>query len=119
MNPNRMTEWLDTETRAILCGEPPVKLAPSTAEGQDLVINEIFYHPPEDRRGEFIELHNRGGETIDLSGFRFDKGIDYTFEEGVELAPGGYLVVAEDPASLAGTHGYAGALSQQPRFAGQ
>ena len=41
----------------------------------DIVINEIYYHPPERRRGEFLELHNRGLATIDLSGFRFTKGI--------------------------------------------
>ncbi len=63
----------------------------------DLVINEIFYNPPEDRDGEFIELFNRGNAAIDLSGFRFSKGIEYTFEPGTSLASRGYLVLAEDP----------------------
>ena len=64
---------------------------------EDLVINELFYNPPEDRPGEFVELYNRGAEAIDLSGFRFRKGIDYTFEPGASIAAGAYLVIAEDP----------------------
>ncbi len=62
----------------------------------EVVINEIFYHPPLDRRGEFIELFNRGKAAIDLSGFRFDRGITYAFAEGSAIEAGGYLVIAED-----------------------
>jgi hypothetical protein len=84
----------------------------------DIVINEIFYHPPEDRAGEFIELYHRGaGGVIDLSGFRFDRGISYTFPEGSSLAPGEYLVLSEDPEllrnhyGLGGVHRYEGVLA--------
>jgi len=76
----------------------------------DLVINEIFYHPPEDRDGEFLELFNRGTEALDLSGFRFTKGIDHTFPAGTSLQPGAYLVLADDPQILAEHYGYSGAL---------
>ena len=76
----------------------------------DLVINEIFYHPPEDRAGEFLELFNRGTEGLDLSGFRFTKGIGYTFPAGVSLAPGAYLVLADDPQIIEERHGLSGAL---------
>ncbi len=85
----------------------------------DVVINEIFYHPPLDRRGEFLELYNRGKESLDLSGFRFDKGIDFTIPQGTRIAADGYLVVAEDPALLQANHGeaslgpYAGQLSNR------
>ncbi|MCH2374851.1 MAG: lamin tail domain-containing protein, partial [Planctomycetes bacterium] len=84
----------------------------------DIVINEIFYNPPEDRVGEFLELYHRGADgVIDLSGFRFDSGIDYTFPEGTSLAPGEYLVLSEDPDvlrdryGLAGVHRYEGGLA--------
>jgi hypothetical protein len=76
----------------------------------DLVINEIFYHPPEDRAGEFIELYNRGSSPIDLSGFSFDKGISYTFEAGTTIPARGYVVVAEDPAILLQNYGYGAAF---------
>jgi len=105
-------EWVtDTPTR----GAP--NAVPRT---RDVVINEIFYHPPErvdpdiptEERflGEFLELYNRGGSAIDVSGFRFDKGIDYTIPDGVVIPAGGYLVIAEDPALIQARYGYAGAL---------
>lgn len=48
----------------------------------------------------WVELYNRGSQTINLAGWSFDKGIDYVFAEGDSLAPGGFLIVAEDPTSL-------------------
>ena len=84
----------------------------------DVVLNEIFYHPPLERDGEFLELYHRGTEPRDLGGFRFTKGVDYTFDEGVVLMPGEYLVVAQDPDLLRGRYGlsevlgpYAGTLA--------
>ena len=83
----------------------------------DLVINEIFYHPPEnfddppeDRDGEFLELFNRGTEELDLSGFSFTKGIEYTFPAGTSLAPGAYLVLAAHPQLIEERYGLAGVL---------
>jgi len=61
----------------------------------NIVINEIMSDPPSDERnGEFIELFNRGNEAVDLSGWEFVEGIDFTFAEGTIMAPGSYLVVA-------------------------
>merc|ERR1712224_1000479 len=36
----------------------------------------------------------RGNEAVDLSGWEFVEGIDFTFAEGTIMAPGSYLVVA-------------------------
>jgi hypothetical protein len=63
-------------------GGRPGWLSPTPSRGSrnqvprvtDLVINEIFCHPPEDRDGEFLELYNRGSTTLDVSGFRFVRG---------------------------------------------
>ncbi|NLZ04862.1 MAG: hypothetical protein GXY19_06800 [Phycisphaerae bacterium] len=64
----------------------------------DIVINEIMYHHAiRDERFEYVELYNKGTQTVSLSGWAFTNGIDYTFPEGAELAPGGYLVVASEP----------------------
>ena len=76
--------------------------------GASLVVNEIHYEPidktvPE----EFIELYNPGAAPVDCSGWYFSEGITYEFPEGTVVASGGYLVVAEDPQTLAAIHGTA------------
>jgi hypothetical protein len=63
----------------------------------DVVINEIMYHPPSNEpSAEYIELYNRGQSLIDLSGWRFTEGIDFTIPQGTVIEPDGYLVVAAD-----------------------
>ena len=50
---------------------------------------------------EWIELYNRSStETINLSGWQFAEAIDYVFPAGTLIAPGEYLVVANDAAEL-------------------
>jgi hypothetical protein len=53
---------------------------------------------------QWLELHNRGTTTVDLSGWNFEKGITFTFPSGTSLAPGGYLVVAKDTAAILTDH---------------
>ena len=71
--------------------------------GQNSVlINEIHYNPDvKVEQVEFIELHNRGSEVVDLSGWAFDQGVTYTFSNGVSIAAGGYLIISEDPSAFA------------------
>ncbi|HKS38499.1 MAG TPA: lamin tail domain-containing protein [Verrucomicrobiae bacterium] len=69
-----------------------------------LVINEIMYNPvaPD---ASFVEIHNRSALTaFDLSNWRLE-GADFAFPEGTIVQPGGFLVVANDPASFAATYG--------------
>ena len=66
----------------------------------DLVINEIFHTDFTDGDEEWLELKNRGSETVDLTGWRLGGGIGYEFPAGTTLAPGAYLVVARDAAAL-------------------
>ena len=71
----------------------------------DIVINEIMYHHgTRDQRYEYVELYNRGSETVSLTGWAFTDGIDYTFGPGTELPPDSYIVVAEDPNFIAGVY---------------
>ena len=71
-------------------------LFPSIACGA-VVINEIHCEAePTTVRSEFVELFNDGTEAVDLSGWRFADGIDYTFPAGTTLAAGAYLAVAEN-----------------------
>ncbi|MBN2182890.1 MAG: lamin tail domain-containing protein, partial [Sedimentisphaerales bacterium] len=79
------------------------------ALNDDIVINEIMYHHQPTNTGssyaesdeEWIELYNRGPETVDLSGWKFDDGIRYEFTAGTMLASGEYLVVSDFSGSLA------------------
>ena len=66
-----------------------------------VIINEIHYDAdPKTDAVEFVELHNAGGKDVDLSGWRFSSGIQYTFPVNTTLEPGGQLVVAENPTEL-------------------
>ncbi|HWN95462.1 MAG TPA: lamin tail domain-containing protein, partial [Methylomirabilota bacterium] len=61
----------------------------------DIVINEIMYNPISgDDDDEFIELYNRGTSTVNLGGWRFEDGVDFTFPTNASLAPGQYVVAA-------------------------
>jgi len=68
---------------------------------EDIVINEIMYHPISDEDDdEFVEVHNRSGSAVDLSGWRFGNGIDFVFPAQTSIASGGYLVVARNQGRL-------------------
>ncbi|TMP98937.1 MAG: lamin tail domain-containing protein, partial [Verrucomicrobia bacterium] len=66
----------------------------------EIVLNEILYHPRESTNGSspvaWVELFNRSATAVDLAGWQLDKGIDFTFPAGTIMAPGSYLVVAAD-----------------------
>ena len=72
-----------------------------------VVINEIMYRAapalPEDTRHEWIELHNTGTNTVNLAGWRFSKGVQFTFG-ATTIQAGGYLVVAADTAAFMTRH---------------
>ena len=73
---------------------------PSAVLGE-VVISEIYYDAdPKTDAVEFVELHNAGGKGVDLSGWRFSNGIQYTFPANTTIEPGGQLVVAENPTEL-------------------
>src|SRR5438270_7887426 len=63
----------------------------------NVVINEIMYHASSQNvNDEWVELYNKGGSVVDLSGWHFGKGIDFTFAPGTSIGAGQYLVVAHD-----------------------
>lgn len=73
---------------------------PAGAADPQVVINEIHYHAPEDDQ-DFLELHNPGSGSFDLSGACFTSGIGGCFAPGTVLPAGGYLVAAESPSGYA------------------
>ncbi len=77
----------------------------------DVYISEIMYRPadagspPAEPAGlEYLAIANRGAALVDLTGWRFTKGVEYTFPEGVVLAPGAELVVAGNVGLFLGAH---------------
>ncbi|MGB2820197.1 MAG: lamin tail domain-containing protein, partial [Phycisphaerae bacterium] len=94
-------------------GGPEYRVLSATSPGyandepasNDIVINEIMYHPiSEETLDEYVELFNRGGSDVFLDHWRFTQGIRYTFPEGTVIPAGGYLVVAKDAARLMAAH---------------
>jgi len=60
----------------------------------DVVINEIMYNSATaETADEYIELYNKGGTPVTLTGWKLASGIDYTFGSQT-IGAGQYLVVA-------------------------
>ncbi|MBM97937.1 MAG: hypothetical protein CMJ77_02335 [Planctomycetaceae bacterium] len=45
---------------------------------------------------EWIEIYNRGDQTVDLSGWEFSEGVRFEFDNGTTIGPGEYWVVARN-----------------------
>ena len=92
----------------------PSQPTPSTSNlvqlRRDVVINEFMWHaPPFDEtptspyqpsEEQWIELYNRSTNTVDLTGWRLDAGIDFRFTNGPVLPPDGYVIIARDAKTL-------------------
>lgn len=75
--------------------------ATTAASALGVVINEVHHDAePKTERAEFIELFNAGDVTVDLSNWHLKGVQDFIFPGGTSLAPGQYLVVAEDSATM-------------------
>lgn len=71
----------------------------------EIVINEIMYDAPSNHgSGEFIELYNKGSETINLTGWRITEGVRFDFPDGTQMGPKSYLVIAADASYLNSAH---------------
>lgn len=81
------------------------KLAPwsrkSLGVGGAVSFNEIMVHPKAAAELEWIELYNPMGIDMDLSGFRLDGAVKYTFPSGTMISSRGFLVVAANADLLA------------------
>lgn len=71
-----------------------------------VVINEVMYHPPNDRDElQWVELHNPDATPADLSGWSFGKGLKFTFPAKTVLPPGGFIVVSRDRVAFRSAYG--------------
>jgi hypothetical protein len=97
-----------------LAAVAPTDVTPGAANVVTLetavVINEIMYHrrpqflPFVENPEEWIELYNKSGVPVDVSGWSFDEAIGFTFPVGTVIGPGGYLCVANDVLGFAAAH---------------
>ena len=79
-----------------------------------IVMNEIMYHHrPQFRDGavpfavndeQWIELFNRSSADVDVSGWRFDDAVAFTFPAGTSIPAGGFVVVAGNVSAFLAAH---------------
>jgi hypothetical protein len=65
------------------------------ANDSGISITEIHYHPADSSSPEFVELINRSGKSVDLSGAQFD-GIGFEFPDGSLIPPGAIWVLVRN-----------------------
>jgi len=88
-----------------------ISILPSMAQSAGLaypIISEIMYNPPEAGTDslEFIELYNPNQTTpLDVSGYYFSSGVEYTFPAGSTIPSGGFAVVAIDSVAFENVFG--------------
>jgi len=70
----------------------------------EIVITEIMYRPG--MSGEWIELFNRSGETVDLSGWSVTdrSGASGSIKDGVMIGAGCFVLIAQDPEEFAAAY---------------
>jgi hypothetical protein len=94
-------------TAVVTAGLAVATASPAAAAPDDVVINEMMFHAVSDLDGDdYLELHNRGPDPVDLSGWSFS-GITLVLPAGTTIEPDGYLVVAKDAAQFQATYGFA------------
>src|ERR1041385_3448940 len=62
-----------------------------------VLINELFYHPATTNvLEEWVELYNPAATNVNLSGWRFSNGLQFSFPSNSVITAGGWLVIAAD-----------------------
>ncbi len=77
-----------------------------------MVLNEIHFHPKhteenpflEGSENEFLELHNLNDTPVDVSRWRLNDGVDFTFPESTVIPGLGFAVVAANPTVFLESH---------------
>ena len=73
-----------------------------------VVINDLMYHPAsQNEDDEYLELYNTTGQTVDLNGWCFTKGIDLCFGVGKTIAANSYVVISPNSAEFQAHYGFA------------
>ncbi len=76
-------------------------ISPTLPASGPVLINEIHYNGLDNAvHSDFVELYNFSAVPADISGWQLASGIEFTFPAGTVIPAGGYLVVAQDPATV-------------------
>src|SRR5438067_1973923 len=73
-----------------------------------LVISEVMYHPAtrtDAKNLEFIEIYNSENVPLDLSNYRIDGDVSFTFPTNTTIGGLAYVVVAAAPADMQSVYG--------------
>jgi len=67
-----------------------------------VVVSEIYYAPgpSEDMTFQYVELFNRGAQSLDIGGWKVTGSVSYTFPEGTVLRNGAYVVLCRNPSRV-------------------
>ncbi len=101
--PGTYTYRCDPHVGMNMIGTITVQGAPA---GSDIVITEIMYNSPEAGNDtlEFIELYNNSTGSINLEGYTFSQGVEFTFPSH-NLGAGQYVIVAVDSVAFENVFG--------------
>ena len=99
LNPTDPNDWnkrLSWQASNILDGTPGQDHVLNTIDNDDIVINEVLTHT-DDSEGDWIELHNTTGSSIDVGGWYLSDDKDnlkkYRIASPTNIPSGGYLVL--------------------------
>jgi regulation of enolase protein 1 (concanavalin A-like superfamily) len=85
----------------------------------DIVINELMYNPISGNDDDqYIELYNKGTNTINMAGWQFTSGVTFTFPN-ISIAPNGYLTVARNLTNLFGKYSNLNSLNTVGNYSGK
>ena len=82
------------------------QLAVTRPSLRQIIFSEIMYNPPmmgivDGDAFEFVELKNVGTAPVNLRGMTFTRGLTFTFNSDLILAPGAFAVLVADAAQFA------------------
>ncbi len=80
---------------------PDMGALPFDPQTQNILINEVHYHPSEGDDREFIELYNFGQKAIHLNGWTMAGNITHNFGD-IEAAAGEFIVIAKNKTAYEG-----------------
>jgi len=94
-----------TQKAAMLLFASLTAITVASAELPPVIINEVMYHPGNEQDAlQYVELFNRSGQEIDLSGWSFTHGPKFIFPEKTAMPAHGFLVVARDLSAFRNTY---------------
>ena len=83
-----------------------ISIQDNDAAAENIVITEIMYNPPEGGTDttEYIEILNNGTTAIDMEGYFFNQGVEFTFP-AMMVQPGEYVVITGSAAAYNAYYG--------------